>query len=177
VPTAVSFEQTSATHATQVILEPAPSTTASEEKKNTIAVGINVTNDSANNQQANLSAYFRKYVFGANAGDVGAVYAQTFYDVTGVTLKPLNISNAQYSAKQSASVIIMKPAHWVTIFAFVDVGILGTKDVSTTFTYGLGGYPEFNIKNKFFIDIMPRFSAGSVTGNAVETRFYGGIKF
>jgi hypothetical protein len=147
------------------------------EKENTVAVGINITNDETNNQQTNLSVYFRKYAFGADAGKIGAVYSQTFYDVTGVTLNPFNISHAQYIAKQAASVIIMKPKSWLTVFAFMDAGVLGTKDVSTTFVYGLGGYPEFNIKNKFFLDIMPKFSHNPITNNAVEIRFYGAIKF
>ena len=149
----------------------------SQEKGSTIAAGFNITNDEANNQQASLSAYYRKYAFGSTVGEIGAVYMQTFYDVTGITLKPFNISHAQYTAREAASVIILKPKPWLTIHAFMDAGILGTKDVSTTFTFGLGGYPEFSVKDKFYIDIMPKFSHNGLTGSAVEMRFYGAIKF
>jgi hypothetical protein len=137
-------------------------------------LGFNV--DSENSPVLNVAGAYKRYYAGPESG-IGKVSGITFYDVTGIKLKPLDISKMQYTATQNLEVLIAKPTPWLDLAAIGGAGLQGTQDTAVTPTYNGGINLDFDLGKKAHLWVMPQALKTNATGTAFQLRVMAGIYF
>jgi len=143
---------------------------AEPEPQNAMFAGAVATTDDASVQSFQFSAAFRKQL-------TGALHIMTFWDVSGVQLKPFDLSHAQYSGSQALTLKLYQPRQWLSFWALGDAGLVGTEDVATGAKFGGGGYADIDFGRRIHVLVMPKVTKNTLTGTAFETRVYLGSAF
>ena len=102
----------------------------------------------------------------------GPVYTFTFWDVSGIQFKPLNVSEMQYTGSVALTTPILKPSSRLSIWVMGEAGLVGTTDVATGSAFGGGGYLDIDWGNNIRSVIMPKVVRNTLTGTTFELRIY-----
>ena len=132
---------------------------------NTLLVGGYVSNDTTTPL---LSGAYRKFVS-------PRFYLTTFYDVSNIQFKPLNLAHAQYTGTEELWFYVASPTPKLVLFLRGGGGLVGTAGISTSRSLGGGGGADLTIGKSFHLMGAIGGNNNQLTGTRVEVRAYMGV--